>query len=354
MVLALTAAEIDAIAKKAEKPIGYHFASVFWKEAETQGISPEKADALRLVGVTLGFPLRARDPVRPFGGAPADKRFEALTVEQAAEFESIAPQIETAQIRARFADVAWVRKRGNPASARLAVAAYVASARAVEDPQEWTECVNYVERAARLSRSLGIDDESFVSASSYLLELADKYRCNDPLFLTLRVVTLLLEFEIGNPEAYVEYLSTAVSRGRDAGNFHLCREYLALLAKLHARRKDDQARNLALREIAGSFELEAEQRAERGENLAATHFFNQAIQAHRRVPDSTKFIADIRPRLQEAEKASIAEFKRIAVPMNVGESALAARRQIACQDLRSAILRLAHISPITSRASHPN
>jgi len=66
------------------------------------------------------------------------------------------------------------------------------------------------------------------------------------------------------------------------------------------------------------------------------------------VPDSTKFIADIRPRLQSAEKASIAEFKRIAVPMNVGESALAARRQIACQDLRSAILRLAHISPITS------
>jgi hypothetical protein len=179
----------------------------------------------------------------------------------------------------------------------------------------------------------------------------DKYRGNDPLFLTGKAVELLLEFEIGNPEAYLECISRAASRGRDAGNFHLCRYYLDLLAKLHARRKDDQARNLALREFAAAFELEAEQRSARGANLAAAHFLTQAIQAHRRVPDSAKFIAEIRPRLQQVEKASIAELEKISVPFDVGESALAARQHIAGHALRDAVLRLAHVSPMASSAS---
>jgi hypothetical protein len=322
MTLALTAAEIDALAKKAEEPVDYHFSPLFRKEADAQGVSSEKAEAFRLIGSALGFRFRANDPVHPFGDV------EALTVEQAAWLESIAPQIQTAQIRERLADVAWMRTRRTPASARLAVAAYVASARALEDPQQWTECANRVERAARLSRSLGMQDESFPAVSAYLLEIIDKYRGNDPLFLTGKAVELLLEFEIGNPEGYLECISRAASRGRDAGNFHLCRYYLDLLAKLHARRKDDQARNLALREFAAAFELEAEQRSARGANFAAAHFLTQAIQAHRRVPDSAKFIAEIRPRLQQVEKASIAELEKISVPFDVGESALAVRTSV--------------------------
>ena len=107
--------------------------------------------------------------------------------------------------------------------------------------KHWTECANRVERAARLSRSLGAEDESFAAVSAYLLEIVNKYRGNDPLFLTGVVVGLLLEFEIGTPDTYLERISRAASRSRDASNFHLRRYYLDLLAKLHARRKDDQA-----------------------------------------------------------------------------------------------------------------
>jgi hypothetical protein len=34
MTLALTAAEIDALAKKAEEPVDYHFSPLFRKEAD--------------------------------------------------------------------------------------------------------------------------------------------------------------------------------------------------------------------------------------------------------------------------------------------------------------------------------
>jgi hypothetical protein len=186
MTLALTAAEIDALAKKAEVPFDYlpfdyHLSSLFRKEADAQGLSPEKAEALRFIGRVLVFPFRANDPVHPFGDARTNGSFEALTVEQTAE------------------------------SARVAVAGYVASARALEDPQQWLECAQRVERAARLSRSLGQQDESFAAVSAYLLEIVDKHRGNDPLFLTGKAVELLLEFNIGNPETYLECISRAVS-----------------------------------------------------------------------------------------------------------------------------------------------
>jgi uncharacterized protein YciW len=59
MTLALTAAEIDALAKKAEEPFDYHFSPLFRKEADAQGVSSEKAEAFRLIGSALGFRFRA-------------------------------------------------------------------------------------------------------------------------------------------------------------------------------------------------------------------------------------------------------------------------------------------------------
>jgi Domain of unknown function (DUF4209) len=348
MTFPLTATEIDAVAQKADKPFDYLLSSAFWREANTQGLPPEKAEAYRLVGMVLGLPFHPRDPAHPFGDPRTSPAFESLTVERAAELECLAPGIQTAQIRARLADVAWTRKRGTAETARLAVAAYLASARSLEDPQSWTECAKRIERAARLSRSLGVNDPSFPAVSAYLVELVDRYRGNDPLFLTGKAVELLLEFNIGDPDVYVGPVERAATLAREGGNFRLERFYLDLLAKLHARRKDDKARNDALREFARTFEREAEQRETRGEHLAAVHFYNQAIQAHRRVPNSAGIVDALRPRLQQAERASVANFKKLSVPIDFGERALLARQRIAGHPTRDAILRLAHISPIPS------
>jgi hypothetical protein len=330
----LTAAEIDAVAAKTEGSADYHLSSPFWKEARTDGLLPEKAEAFRLLGSVLGLPFRPSDATHPFGDARTNKSFENLTVELANELEKLAPAIQSAQIRARLADVAWTRKRGNPASARLAVSAYIVSARALENPRKWTECANRIERAATLSRSLGAEDETFSSVSSYMLEIAERYRGNDPLFLTGKIIELLFEFGIGNPDSYVEYLSNAAGHARDANEFHRWRYYLDVLAKLHGYRKDAEARNATLRELAQTFETEAEQRERQGENLAAVHFLNQAIQAHRRVPDCASYVEALRPKLQRVERASVAEFKKISGPLDIGEKTIAARKHVTGVSMR--------------------
>jgi hypothetical protein len=351
MTFALTAAEIDEIAARAEGPVANYIAPLFWREAERPDISDERREALRLVALTLGL---ARHPTssnsaQPLGKPAHGESPEQLTPEQAKDFAILAPAIQMPEIRATFADVAWLRIRGNPDGARLAVAAYLASARNLEDPEQWSEGIARAERAVRLGRSLGADDPAFRSAGEYLLEVVRKYRGEDPLFLTGEAVALLLEFEIGDPATYVEPLRRAADGAIARKNFHLARHYLELLAKLHRGRGDADAMNAALREVAQTFETEARLRESAGDYAIAVHNFNQAVQAYRRVPKSAAEIEALRLELKRVEPASLAQLKRIAGPtINISEFARVAREHVAGKELREAILRLAHVAPLAN------
>lgn len=55
MAFPVSPGEIDALAEQAEQPGVHHLATTFWREADTPGIAPERADATRLLGLVLGF-----------------------------------------------------------------------------------------------------------------------------------------------------------------------------------------------------------------------------------------------------------------------------------------------------------
>ena len=119
------------------------------------------------------------------------------------------------------------------------------------------------------------------------------------------------------------------------------------LAKLHQRSGNNNAFNDALRDFATTFETEAQLRETEGDHLVAAHFLTQAIQAHRRVPNNKDHVEALRPRLQRLERASVAQFKRIAgEPVNTAEFARTAREHVSGKEFRDAILRLAYIAPL--------
>src|SRR5258708_3117460 len=156
-------AEIDALAAKAERPIGYLMASAFRLEASVAGIPAERREALGLLTFVLNLSARlySEHSARPFGKAGTNGSPEQLTKEQASDLAALVPHIGSPEIRALLADIAWLRIRGNPDLARGAVTDYLKSARALEDPQQWVECMSRAERAIRLGRSLGTEDPSF-------------------------------------------------------------------------------------------------------------------------------------------------------------------------------------------------
>jgi hypothetical protein len=349
MAFPVSPSEIDALAAQAEQPSIHYLPTLFWREADAPGVRQERADAMRLLGLVLGFGhyLASQTSTQPFGKVGTRNLLEQLTKEQAADLAAIASGIKNPEIRAIIADAAWLRGRGNPDLARLAAMAYLASARNLENPEKWSDGMTRAERALRLSRSLGSDDPCFQSAVEYLREVLNRYRGEDPLFLTGKAIELLLEFRVGEADDYLEHAQRAAERARTSNNLHVARYYFDLLTKIHRQRKDELGVNSALRAIAQTFESEAQLRESAGDNLAAAHFYTQAIQAHRRVPVSDAIIEALRQRLQCAERASIAQFKRITGPsINIAEYALKAREHIAGQELQIALLRLAYIRPL--------
>jgi hypothetical protein len=46
MSFPLSGAEIDAVAQKAERAVDYHLSAVFRREAEVEGLDPERAEVL--------------------------------------------------------------------------------------------------------------------------------------------------------------------------------------------------------------------------------------------------------------------------------------------------------------------
>jgi hypothetical protein len=351
MPLAVTAADINALAQKAARAIGYELSAVFWREANLPGAAPERSEAFRLIAFALGLSARlvASDSRRPFGDPASGHSPEQLTKEQAADLAEIAPAIDSPEVRAILRDIAWLRIRGNPDLARRAVADYLDSACILEDPTGWSEGMARAERAVRLSRSLGVDDPSFKLACDYLIELVRRHKGTDPLFLTGRTIELLLEFEIGDPIEFRDYAKSAAQRASAANNYYVARYYLDLLAKLHRCCNDEEAANAALNALAGTWEVEAALREASGDYLAAADFLTQAVQAYRRLPNGGASAEALRPRLQQAERASIAQFKKIQGPsVNIAEFVRAAREHVAGKPLRDALIRLAYITPFAN------
>lgn len=349
MAFQVSPGEIDALAEQANQLVDHHLPTIFRREADAPGTAQERADAMRLLGLVLGFAdyLPSQTSNQPFGRVGTDDLMKKLTRAQAANLAAIAPEIMNPEIRAILADAAWLRGRGNPDVARVAVAAYLVSARDLEDPEQWCDGMVRAERALRLSRSLGADETSFQSTVQYLLELLNRYRGEDKLFLTGKAIELLLEFRIGDFADYLEHAQRAADGARSRNDFHVARYYLDLLATINRKCQNEPGVNSALRAIAQTLEAEATLRESAGDNLAAAHFFTQAIQAHRKIPASDTYVEAMRPHLQRAERASIAQFKKIEGPsVNLAEYALRAREKVMGQELPIALLRLAYISPL--------
>lgn len=348
MVFALSPEEIDEIATKAVLPIALKLSGAFEQKASEEN-DDKKLEALRLICrvLRLGWVFHPSDVAHPFGKPGGFDTHENISTENAAILGEIAPNIQTAEIRALFADVAWLRSRGDPANARLAATSYIESARASESPNQWVDTVARVERAMRLSRSLGDQDPAFEAAKSYALELVHKYKGEDPHYLTGKIVELLLEFRIGEPSDYITYIQRSAHAARDAKNHDLARYHFELLVKLYRRASNEAAANNALRDIARTLESEAQERETSGNYMAAAHFFTSAIQAYRRIPNSSTEIEAIRLDLQRVERASVTQMKRIqSEPVNITGEVIKAREHVSGHDCKTAMLKLARVVQI--------
>lgn len=309
--------------------------------------SPPQLEALRFAGAALAMMLRPDQPSGPFGpmfvmdgnrsAIPDDFPRPVLL-----SLVDWAMALKDPELRARFLDLIWVQGKSFPA-AQGAVDAYVQSARRLEHPKEWPPCAERLERALRIAVGLGRGGLSL--RDSVLAEIeatVSRHRGEDPLYLTLRLTRLLLEFRHGDNAQLVQWASAAAETAERSGEFWRARDYHLLAADCFEAAGDVAASGEALRRAAESLVLEAEAavtQSGRGA-MAAASILAQAVDAMRQVPGGKERASELHERLLELQPQAMSEMKSVSTSIDSTELVESALKAVRDKTFRDAAIAL--------------
>lgn len=309
--------------------------------------SAAEAACLEFALQVTGMMLRQDQPSEPYGpmfqmgerrsAIPADFPKEALKA-----LYPWAAALKDAELRARFLDTIWVQAKHFHA-AEEAVLAYVASAQRLLDPQHWTAYAERLERAVRLAASLGRPGVELVDSTlEEALTVVRRLAGADPLYLTLRLTQLLLEFRRGDGAELAKYASTAALTAEGSGDFWRAKDYFNLAADCYrvAKQADDEAKNR--RAAAEALVKEAEAAlAQPGRGaMAAATVLSSAVQAMRQAPGGKERAEELGRRLIDLQEQAMSELMSVSTRIDASDLVQAAVRAVEGKPFIEAVLRL--------------
>jgi hypothetical protein len=321
------------------------------RKAEEAGNTKAKEVFALLGGIaSLMFTLDNKES--PFGPVVVwhDRRsliVDDLTDEQLNVLAEIAPEVKDPEMRARIADVLWIRTR-NFRMAGLAVDSYLESAATLEHPENWVQCARRTERALQLAAALGKNNQYFPKTIQHIEYLLDRYRGEDPLFLSAEMMELLLEQRQGDPEKYASYAERAARLAEQEHNWHKARTYWEIWGRWLALGGDANGQYAGLKAEAETYLREAEAAAN-GLNpryMVAAWNIQSAIEILRKIPGMRDRIRELHLLLLDYRQKALKEMGRIETSFDVTELQEKAREHVKGKTLQEALLSLAFIAPV--------
>jgi hypothetical protein len=309
---------------------------------------PLGAEVLSLLAVVCSYGMRPDNGREPFGPRAilGDRRTASIEDLQDAEVALLADVcdlITVPELRARVADVLFVRRRHHRFG-KTALAAYLESADTLMTEQDWVKASFRFERALVIGMSVKSEQDRVVAK---VMEEIEKRR-GDPSYFSAKMMEALLEQRLGDAAVIGPLAEEAAQRGTADTDWDRAREYFLLLAQWSRRagrtQEEAQARreaaecNVKLADRAGSRSLEAS-------------FLERAIHSLRTIAGTQAEVEVLHQRLVAAEKDAPKEFKEYSSSVNLGDAPEKARAHVSGVSLHEALARLACIwvSPPVSR-----
>jgi tetratricopeptide (TPR) repeat protein len=276
-----------------------------------------RAASMTLLAKNINEPLRAY--FQDFQAGQRSVIPEDFTENELAFFEEILNDINEPWIKARLADLLWLLRRPkNPEHAKTAIDSYIHH---VIDCETWHRDVNDCwERAARLSMQIRDCDRLEEIKKKLFSAFCTEYPRSK--FMALWIAELLDNLKIDAD--FKKDIALSLHRKANAlkadGDFHSARSYFELASKKYQQCSNEQDLLQTLIDIAECFELEADSRSD-GSNMIANSFYENAIQAFRRIPakhrsshDIEERITAIRVKITASGKASLGEMGLVKTP----------------------------------------
>ena len=268
-------------------------------------------------------PTSLNEPFKPyFQDFQAGRRSplpEDFTEAELQFFDEILEDIAEPWLKSRLADLLWLcKKPRNPDYAKTAIDSYTSHGL---DSDTWHRDVNDCwERAARLCMQLREFDRLDVIKNQ--LFAAFRLEHSNCKFMTLWLAELMDKLNIDS-DFKDDIASTLFNSGNDLvdlGDFNSARSYYELSAKKYKQSDDENGWLESLVALADCFEREADSRAA-GSNMVANSFYENAIQAYRRIPTKhrdgfnvSEIIDGIRRKISVTGKESLGEMGLVKTP----------------------------------------
>ena len=341
---------IDEAIAESDKQECRDYGRVFFaraREAEEAG-KTGTATAWRLLSALVEVGLQASnlsEPFWPYLGVQGRRTSVSEDLNDAtftAVYE-LAKQVSDPELRARLMDIIWVARREHLA-ARDAIACYLQSAAQLMDPENWSPYVDRCERALRLATHIR-DDELQAKVLTEIEERVLELDGTDTMFMTNRLMELLIEFNRGDKEQMSSIAEKAASMAEERRDFEKARAHLENLVRWSRLAKDADAERGAKIRIAASYERQAEICSDDGEVLPAAHWMIKAHHAYHNIPNMRQKTDDIYRRLRELQRRATGEMKGISTdPIDISEGIKQARESVSGLNFRKALLALAVVT----------
>ena len=307
--------QLDELINKCDMKECDSYFSFFFAKAHDADVAgeAEAQEIYTLLGYATSMMLKPNVPTEAFIPLSEMQVSRSAIIDDFNEnhlkfFGEIVFDILDPELRARIADILWVKKKDFRA-AELAITAYLDSATILEDPIQWTKCADRIERAVRLAASLGRNTGHLDKVFSHIETVLDKYNGEDPLFLSEKLMGLLLEFQRGNHTKYSALSEKLAKRAESYGDWRRARIYWETTARWHKLAKDADNERTARINAAETYVKDAEAAVNReppSYTIAAAHQV-RAIETYRRISGASERIEELHHTLLEYQEKSINE-----------------------------------------------
>lgn len=352
----------DALANSSRE--GYSTMWNAFSSAARQAIEagrPSHGKALWLLADACSMTLSPKslnEPYKPFmvmedGRSAIPDDFSEADIEF---FAQIADSVDDPWVRARLADLVWLKAK--PRDVKYALLAIDACRSIPLDSKTWLrggrECWD---RALSLTRMLSKGAGDRLGKMETAILTAFNATTSDDDFLALWYADLLVQHGLGRQVlAVIAQKLESLARGFDnAGELHRGREYFRASAewfKLAGNQAKSAEMTVGLAE-GWAKEAVARIASENPSQMVATAFYENAIQTYRTIPRSERTIhrvdermEELRRHLAEAGEKSLDEMGLITTPsVDISELIENARNAVKGKKLNEALISFSNLHP---------
>lgn len=322
------------------------------KAKEAQEAEDERAQIVftLLIAATslhLKEPNNSTSPFCPMFTSPEGRTADVddFTDRHLEVFSQLIERIEDPELRARIADIVWVRKRDYRA-AEQAVSAYLESARRLEDTRvPWPPCLDRIKRAVTVAVRHGRKEQMFKQVVSHIEGTLDRHKDNDPSYLSLELMDILLERKQGESTKYAqlsEKHALSAAEDEDWERPRRCWDLCAQWLRLSGDEKGSRAASIKAAEI---YVHAAKTRLNQAspDYLAAAGLTQRAIEAYRRIGGERVRVEKLHRDLLEYQSKSTSQFGKVSTETSIDKQYMSAMSAVRGKALGEAMRVLAMI-----------